>query len=75
MSKGLKSFRCQECINLQMELLEILLEVPFLESLLFADQFQDMFKDGQDQYVLEDMPLVISIEQLTLLLMDLENLK
>ena len=73
MSKGLKSFHCQECINLQMELLEILLEVLFLESLLFADQFQDMFKDGQDQYVLEDMPLVISIEQLTLLLMDLEN--
>ena len=58
-----------------MELLETSLVVPYLESLLFVDLFQDMFKDGQDRFVLEDMLLVINIEQLMLQLTVLENLK
>ena len=58
-----------------MELSETSLVVPYLESLLFVDLFQDMFKDGQDRFVLEDMLLVINIEQLMLQLTVLENLK
>ena len=34
-----------------MEQLETLLEVLFLESLLYVDPSLDMFKVGQDQYV------------------------
>ena len=58
-----------------MELLETSSVVPYLESLLFVGLFQDMFKDGQDRFVLEDTLLVINIEQLMLQLMVLENLK
>ena len=46
-----EEFSYQECISLQMEQLETLLEVLFLESLLYVDPSRDMFKVGQDQYV------------------------
>ena len=44
--------------------LETLLEVLFLESLLYVDLSLDMFKVGQDQYVLVGMRLVTNIEPL-----------
>ena len=42
---------------------------------LFVDLFPGMFRDGLDQFVLEDMLLEINIEQLTLQHMGQESLR
>jgi hypothetical protein len=58
-----------------MELLETILEEQFSENQLLFQIFQDMFQDGNNQLLLEDMLMEINTEPLMLLFQDQESLR